>query len=336
MNNDQFIRYKALDRCFRDNYGSYTIMDLVESCTKAVCDFHGDYERSVARRTVELDIAELKLRYDIELRDDLRQGHKKIYKYVDTSFSLMQKLLADGELEQMMLQNVLDTLLLYDDIPQYKWLYMFIQQRINGIKAENTQAIAFQNNPDLLGMEHFDVLLNAILKKQPLKLSYKKYQGETKEYLINPYLLKQFNDRWFLIAKTEGYSNLSNYAIDRIVEIKNSDTTYIPVEIDLMEYLDDVIGVSRDERKPIEDVVIRISKTRYPYIETKPFHPSQRRVRDMDDDNSIVIKIHVQVNREFEAMILSLGNDAEVLSPTTLRESIKQKVEDLSKKYSCH
>lgn len=47
MNSDQFIRYKALDRCFRDNYGSYTIIDLVESCTKDVCDFYGDYEKTV-------------------------------------------------------------------------------------------------------------------------------------------------------------------------------------------------------------------------------------------------------------------------------------------------
>lgn len=334
MNNDQFVRYKALDRCFRNVSGSYTIEELIDACSQAVGAFHGDMERKVARRTIEKDIEDLKLRYDIKLCENIRIGHKKIYKYEDCSFSLMQKLLADGELEQMMLQNVLDTLSLYDDMPQYKWLYMFIQQRINGIKAECTSAIEFQNNPDLLGMEHFDELLNAILKHQPINLEYKKYQGESQSYQVYPYLLKQFNDRWFLIGRTEGYQNLSNFAIDRIQSVQPLDIAYLSVGIDLTEYFEDIVGVSRDERKPIEDVIIRLSKKRYPYIETKPLHASQTPIRAMWDDDHCVIRLHVQVNNELEAKILSLGNDAEVLEPASLRESIKQKVMDLVQMYT--
>lgn len=333
MNNDQFVRYKALDRCFRDVCGSYTITDLVRVCSNAVAEFHGDPDRAVAQRTVEKDIEDLRLRYDIKLVENVRLGHKKIYKYDDTSFSLMQKLLSDGELEQMLLQNVLDTLRLYDDVPQYKWLYMFMQQRANGIKADETHAIEFQNNPDLMGMEHFDVLLNAIIKHQPIAVKYQKYHGEPRECQVHPYLLKQFNDRWFLIGRTEGFVNLSNYAIDRIREVSLLDIPYQPVGLDLAEYFEDVIGVSRDDCIEPVDVILRINKSRYPYIETKPLHPSQTPLRKMWDDEHCVIRLHVQLNNELEAKILSLGCDAEVLEPLSLREGIKQKIEILAQKY---
>ncbi len=334
MNNDQFIRYKVLDRCFRDVSGSYTITDLVRVCSNAVAEFHGDPDRKVAQRTVEKDIEDLRLRYDIKLVDNVRLGHKKLYKYIDTSFSLMQKLLSDGELEQMLLQNVLDTLRLYDDVPQYKWLYMFMQQRANGIKADETQAIEFQNNPDLMGMEHFDVILNAIIKHQPIAIKYQKYHGEPRDCQVHPYLLKQFNDRWFLIGRTEGFESLSNYAIDRILEVTLLDILYKPVGIDLTEYFEDVIGVSRDDRVDPVDVVIRINKIRYPYVETKPLHSSQTPLRKMWDEEHCVIRLHVQINNELTAKILSLGCDAEVLEPASLRETMKQKVEIMQKIYN--
>lgn len=334
MNNDQFVRYKALDRCFRDYYGRYTIMDLVDVCSKAVRDFHGDEDRSVARRTIEKDIEDLKLRYDIKLVDNIRIGHKKIYKYEDPSFSLMKKLLSDGELEQMLLQNVLDTLTLYEDVPHYKWLYMFLQQRANGIKADENQVIEFQNNPDLLGMEHFDELLSAILKHQPIQLEYKPYNKESIFVKLHPYLLKQYNDRWFLIGLTDRYSNLSNFAIDRILDVHSVDIPFQPAGVDLVEYFDEVVGVSRDEHKPIEDVLIRISRKRFPYIDSKPIHNSQTLIHELCDDENCVIRLRVQVSRELEAIILSLGSDAEVLSPASLRKEIKQKISVLYEKYS--
>ncbi len=333
MNNDQFVRYKALDRCLRAYLGKYDMDALIKECTNAVCSFHCDYDKKVSRSTVEHDLTDLKLRYDIKLRGNYYEGRKKLYQYEDTSFSLMQKLLADGELEQMMLQNILDTLSLYDDIPQYKWLYLFIQQRIQGIKAEATQAIEFQNNPDLLGMENFDKLLDAILRRQPLALQYQPYRHDARECVIHPYLLKQFNDRWFLIARTDGYDTLSNFAIDRIKAVDIADIPYQPVGLDLEEYFAPVVGVSRDIRKDVEFVLIRIASRRYPYIESKPIHWSQTEIKEMRDETSYVVKLHVQINNELEAKILSLGNEAEVLSPPEFRERIMQKIDDLYQKY---
>lgn len=333
MNNDQFIRYKVLDQCFRAEHGNFDMETLILVCTRAVQGFHADFERRVSRSTVEHDLTELKIRYGIRFAEGLRIGKKKIYRYENPSYSLMHELLADGTLEQMLLQNMLDTITLYEDVPHYKWLKVFMQQQLAGRKVGSTPAVVFQYNPDLLGMEHFAPLLDAILQQQPLLLEYHGYRRPMRSYHIHPYMLKQFNDRWFLIARSEGYQKLTNYALDRIDSIKPLNIAYVPADINILEYFRDVIGVTRVDDKESEDVIIRIHNDRYDYISSKPIHETQTEIHALSDADHHVVKIHVQVNRELEAMILSFGNQVEVLEPQYFREMLRNKIENMIKLY---
>ncbi len=334
MTNDQLIRFKTLDRCFRDIHGCYDIDDLIRVCTEAIKFYHADpNHKIISKRTIEKDLEDLKVYHEVKFRSDYTRGRKKLYQYEDTNFSLMKKLLDSGELENNLFQEVLDTLTLYSDVPQYKWLYVFLQQCANGNPTAKKQSIEFQNNPDLIGMEHFGDLVNAILNKQTLRLSYKAYGKEMQSYIIHPYLLKQYNNRWFLIARNDGYDNITNYAIDRIKSISSANIPFQPAGIDLIEYFDPVVGVSRNPSKEVVNVMIRIANRRYPYVMTKPFHHSQTEIHSMADETSHVIRLQVQINNELEAMILSLGNDAEVLSPLDFRERIAQKIDDLQQIY---
>lgn len=333
MNKNQLVRYKVLDRCFRDESTGYDINDLIRICTNALCDFHADPDIKVARRTIEKDISDMKLYYQVEFDDKTRRGKKKLYRYKDTSFFLMNKLLADGTLEKGLLKDVLETLSLYDDVPQYRWLYMFLQQRANGFVANDTKAIEFQNNPDLAGMEHFNAILSAIVNKRALEIVYQPYYKTVRTNCLHPYLLKQFNDRWFLICRREGYDSITNYAIDRIKSVKEIDLPYREADIDLEEFFSNIIGVSWDEKKPVEEILLRISKTRYPYIESKPFHSGQTLIHKLCDEHSKVIRLKLQVNNELVAKILSLGKDAEVLAPAYFREQMKAIIAEMAEAY---
>ena len=84
------------------------------------------------------------------------------------------------------------------------------------------------------------------------------------------------------------------------------------------EYFYDIIGVSIPKDKTIEKVVLKFSDNRYPYIKSKPIHPSQV---SKDEENKIILKI--KPNRELTAMILSLGDDVEVMEPQLLRDEIR-------------
>jgi len=334
MQNEQFIRYKALDRCFRDVDGRCTIDDLIDACSKAVRNHRFDSEITVARRTVEKDIEEFRHRYGVKFAKLPPYGRKMRYQYEDTNFTIMNELLSDVALEKEILDNVLDYLALYEDVPQYKWLYLLLQQRANGIQSDQTQAIEFQNNPDLMGMEHFGELLDAIVKQRPLVIRYQKFGADPVEKRVHPYQLKQYNDRWFLIAHEEGPYTLSNYPLDRIKGISVLDVPFQPCKVDLTEYFEDNIGVSVNESDPVEEVLIRIyDEKTYDYIETKPLHGSQRLVHNLCDADTKFIKLKVRVNYELMSKILAFGSAVEVIAPEGLRERIKMNVEGMFERY---
>lgn len=333
MNKIQLIRYKVLDRCFKNPIGCFGINELIDQCNKAL-----SYERAtdtiVSERTIREDIRDIQERYGAVFDAKHKDGHKKLYRYEDTGFSIMPQIIPELSSEQKMLQQVMVALSEFDEVPQYQWLRSFIEQRLNGIDINGQNAIGFQNNPDLMGMEHFSVLLGAILAKQPLSIVYQPYKGSEREYITYPYYLKQYNNRWFLVAQIEGQSRLSILSIDRIITAESKHIEYKSTEIDMETYFDDIIGVTKDERVLAEDVLIKISHQRYPYIRTKPFHYTQKEVHAMRDNDGVVVKVHVRINKELEAAILELGNDAEVIAPETLRASISDKISALYAKYS--
>lgn len=332
MNKIQFIRYKVLDRCLRNKTGCYGINELINQCNKAL-----SYERAteiiVSERTIREDLRDIQDNYGAVFDPKHKDGHKKLYRYEDLNFSIMPKLIPELSSEQKMLQQIMKVLSDYGDEPQYQWLHTFIDQRLNGFDIQGENVIGFQNNPDLMGMEHFSILLGAILSKQPLSIVYKPYKTNKIEYVAHPHYLKQYNNRWFLVAHVEGHNRMSIFPIDRIISIKPSHVKFINTGIDMETYFDDVIGVTKDERVSAEDVLIRISHKRYPYLRTKPLHYSQKEIHSMKDETGIVIQIHVCINKELEAAILELGSDAEVLQPQRLRDSISTKIAELYAKY---
>lgn len=333
MNKIQLIRYKVLDRCFKNPVGCFGISELIDQCSKAL-----SYERAtdiiVSERTIREDIRDIQKRYGAIFDVKHRDGHKKLYRYEDIEFSIMPQIIPELSGEQKMLQQVLEALSEFEEVPQYQWLRSFIEQRLNGMDTNGQNAIGFQNNPDLMGMEHFSVLLGAILAKQPLSIVYKPYKGSDRECVTHPYYLKQYNNRWFLVCQIEGQSRLSILSIDRIISVETKHIEYKSTDIDLETYFDDVIGVTKDERGLVEDVLIKISHQRYPYIRTKPLHYTQKEVHAMKDEEGVVIKIQVRINKELEAAILELGSDAVVIKPETLRASIFNKISALFTKYS--
>ena len=62
----------------------------------------------------------------------------------------------------------------------------------------------------------FSGLLQAIIKKRVLRIEYAPFGKDSYSERIYPYHLKQFNDRWYLIAQAVGYDTLGHYALDRI------------------------------------------------------------------------------------------------------------------------
>ena len=93
---------------------------------------------------------------------------------------------------------------------------------------------------------------------------------------------------------------------------------------------DDVYGLvyepDNNPTAPIETVRLKVSPSMLPYLHSLPIHSSQ--VIEGD-----VITLHLIINPELENRIMSYGEHIEVLSPLSLRESIKNRIQKMLSNY---
>ena len=323
------LRYQVLNDCFRNPYREYDIDDLVDACSEAMRR-KLDMTAGVSKRTVQNDIANLQLPpYSIRLDETFYRGKKRLYRYTDTNYSLPMYRMNDGERNKI--QDAIYVLKDFEGEPLYDWARTVLMQVEGGLLNETTKSVvSFQTNPDLKGLNLFNELLQAILTKRVLKITYAPFGKDSYQERIYPYHLKQYNDRWYLIAQAVGYDTFAHYALDRIESFEEIQMKYKEADVDFEEYFDDVIGVTVPADEP-EDIIIKVTKKRYNYIKTKPLHMSQRVVEEGDD--YAVISINVKVNNELEAQLLSFGSDVEVISPASFRARISEKIKEMNQKY---
>ena len=112
--------------------------------------------------------------------------------------------------------------------------------------------------------------------------------------------------------------------------MKESDFPYCDTDIDFENYFEDIIGVTLNESKT-EIIEFEVVKKLWNYIETKPLHGSQK--KKAFGENEVVFTLDVIPNFELEKLILSFGEEMEVISPQHFREKIKLRIEKSSAHY---
>jgi predicted DNA-binding transcriptional regulator YafY len=185
------------------------------------------------------------------------------------------------------------------------------------------------------GEEYLDPLYKAIEDEKALQITYKKFQ-DPKLYstVISPYLLKEYNQRWYLIACKHEKKELRTYGLERIQNINPSFKDYIKQDdFDPNTYFKDIIGITKWGK--VERVVFKVYKTdlyTVDYIRTRPLHHSQRETKTAKDYS--VFTMDIIPNREFEFQILSYGDFLEILEPEEVREKIRDRFIKAVNKYS--
>lgn len=315
------IRYKVLDRCFRTSYKKYFIDDLIDECNKVLYDMTGE-EESVKLRQVRDDIAFMRSPegWNIELAE-LFDGKKRIYRYEDAKFSIMNLPLNAKVMEEF--RSSVEVLSQFEGMPQFDWLQESLAKMNMEAKRETTPIISFDANPYLKGIEHLSTLYQAIKNKTVLNIQYQDFNSP-EPYIItlHPYHLKQYNNRWFLFGRNEEKNIATwNLAIDRMLEITASSDKYIlNTEIDWTDYFDDIIGVTKLPNALPEELILHFYGIAGKYVENKPIHGSQK--SKWLNDTTLEIKLNLMINYELERLVLSYGESIKVISPPGLQQSI--------------
>lgn len=325
------IRYTILDKCFSNFSREYTYDDLLNEVNAVL------YERGtegIKLRQLQYDIAYMKSEdgFNIELDEDFKGQYKRYFRYRDRSFSLADHPLNQDDSEQ--LQSTLAILTRYKHREEFNWLEELIprmEQSFDLVSQGEDGLISYQENIDLKGREHIGVLFSEIVKKKVLEIEYEAYNREPESIHIHPYHLKQYNNRWFLFCYNEKYNSMSNYPLDRINKINETDRHFEGVDINWTDYFDTIVGVTKPENSELQLIKLKFSSNRINYVLTKPLHLTQK--VDRDDTSGLTIKIEVVPNLELYQLILSFGKDVEVISPENVRDEIKKIISKMNDKY---
>ena len=326
-----YIRYKVLDRCFRDSRRRYYIEDLVEACNEELSNYDGS---SVSERTIRDDISfmqrqagggiPLVKKYD---------GHKAYYMYSDRNFSIMDLPMSQSEAE--MLSDTIQMLSRFKGLPNQEWLNATLVQMKSTFNIGQAKAsyVSFSQNEDLKGLKYFTPLYEAIASQHVVSLEYHQFGRPSYNRIIHPYQLRQYNNRWFLVGKEPTVSDVLPIVVvplDRIDDYKILENEkFSPIKGDVENYFKDIVGVSPKFGESCHHIVFKAYHPANSYIVTKPIHHSQRVVERHDDYT--ILSLDLIPTYEFETIMLTYADKCEILEPLDLREKIKERAKNIVK-----
>lgn len=337
LNRATLIRISTIDRCLQNHYRRWTIHDLIEACTDALAEFEGR-STPVSRRTFQNDLALMRsdrLGYNapIVVREN------KYYEYEDPDYSITHLPLNDEGLDA--LNSALDILRQLQGFPQLASsidIISKLNEQISRHTGSSAPAIDMEYVPGYKGTEFIGAIYDAVKKQQTIRIEYQSFKArQAFTVVVYPYLLKEYRNRWFLIGENacNRSPQVNIFALDRIHSV--SPATEYPfkrcVDFDPQHYFDDTIGVTRLINDKPRRVVIKIDRQQAPYVESKPFHKSQK-VELRFRDGSIQISLKVVINNELERLILGYGGHAEVVAPPEFRTRVAESVRIAASHYN--
>ena len=333
-NKNAQLRYQILDRCLSNKRREYTFKELLDEVNDKLRYLNG---LTVSVRQLRQDLSDLQYSPYYAPIESVATGFGKehIYRYSDPEFSIYKSSLSEQEIAS--LRSTIEMLGRYRGIPSNAWLEEVISslEYRFGIKSNSEDVVEFEQNEQLCGLEFLSDIIDAATGHQPLSVTYRTYGGKETTTVLHPYYVKQYNNRWFLFGLEEDrkYGNhITNRALDRIVAFTPATRVkFIPnTDTDFKTFFSDIIGVTIPNDCPTpEQVVLRFDEKRFPYILSKPLHPTQ----EILDEADHTVAISVRPNNELESLLLSYGPQVEVLAPDWLRMRIAEKIAENYKKY---
>lgn len=197
--------------------------------------------------------------------------------------------------------------------------------------AQMKERILFEKIPS--GHQYLTSFLEAIHDNLAVEISYQSFErDEPNTFSVEPYCLKVFRLRWYLLARSPHYHELRIYSLDRMHQVAVTQTTFIyPADFSPENYFYNSYGIIHSHSEKPETVVIKVFGNQRRYFETLPLHHSQTLLEDKIE--YAVFQYLLHPTYDFVQELLSHGENIEVLKPTSLRQEITSVVQQMSKIY---
>ena len=212
----------------------------------------------------------------------------------------------------------------------YKWLLQSVSaSNVISRRTKLKERIMLETSSG--GEEFIEPITEAMEKGLCIELLYEVFWDEPKERTIEPYYIKLFKRRWYLIGKRRDTGEFRTYCFDRIKSVSLSDIKFkFKKEQSAETLFYDYYGIIQ---YPVEKerVVIKVTCEHGMYIKTLPLHHSQKLIHQ--DDDYMTFELYLKPCYDFVQELLSCGSELEVITPKSLKEEVNKYVVEMYEIY---
>lgn len=348
-NKNAMTRYQILDTLLSDRYHNYSLDDLTEEVNLKLSEFNPKTD-GVGRRTIEKDIDYLENEepFMVEIErysapgystEKMKNYMKRCLRYTEVGFSIFKKEMSDDE--RYLLSETLSMIGQFDGLPELEALESF-RKDLNVV--EKQKIISFTKNP-IGGSNILGDLFARISHRQVVELQYHRgFEDFVSSVVVSPYLLKEYNRRWFLFARPENEKQVFPFGLERIEEVTPLPSKrYVEYKGDINELFEDIVGVTNYYERKINHIVFWGNDASKDYVTTKPLHDSQihykgealesfRKQYPMLDSGAF-FSIDCKENYELVRDLASFGENLLVLSPKNIQDAVYKRAAAMLRGY---
>ncbi len=331
-------RIEILDNCLRHDrwWSKIMLLQEVNRHVEAIRD------RPISDATLRNDLEEIERKAGGNLLCEMRLTYsglkkQKHYRYGNRDFSFFKKPPLEAA-EYDILQQAVDLLSQLEGFEIADDLKDIVAKLQYSYPPPDNPKVVFGQTGKRLGIDLMQELYEAIRDKQVIAFDYQPFdQALPQIFMLHPYLLKEYNSRWYVVGLAEPHREIWVCALDRFKSQPRARHRIVfipPVQagFDAEKHFADVIGPTVRKECPVEDIVVKFKATRVPYIITKPLHHSQQLLKSYKD-GSASFSFRLRYNRELLGLILGFGADVKVLKPISLAEKVKETIRKILDNY---
>ena len=193
--------------------------------------------------------------------------------------------------------------------------------------------VHFESQPTVGGNEFLAPILSSIKERKTIQFKYQSFRSETGSIRrLQPYLLKEYRNRWYLIGKSELKEEIRTFALDRMEElIKLENPFTIDSNFSAEVFFQYSIGITTYDGQP-EKVIIEAEKVLSKYLLSQPLHHTQK--LNSVENGKHTFSYLLLPSYELKMLILGFGKDLKVISPNSLVKDIQSEAKGILSLYA--
>lgn len=309
-----FRRYKVIDGLLRNPMKRYpTKQEIIQACLYKL-----GYEPS--GETIQKDIANMKEPYPEGFDAPIHYcARNKGYEYLDSNYSLSGIALGEDEIETI--ADAVDLIRLIGGSRLSNQFNSAVEKLLSAtLESRNS----IQNKRPILqtmvapisrGFQYFDLFYQACKEREPLSILHFSYaKRKFTHTILHPFLIKEFDNRWYIIGFSELHGSLRTFGLDRIsdpLKVKKRFISTNHAEID--SYLNDIYGVYPIPKAKKTKIRIEVDEIGTHYFQAYPLHESQVIKKDEFGTSDIIFDLIPSY--ELARFFISLGSQVQIVSP---------------------